>query len=436
MWKRLPLALVIGLAIQAAFDTARVVHYVHGSDSWATWAIFEEGFDLASTALIMLGLFDLARGLRGRAALGARIAAWAQAAMLALFAVWVGLTAWSSSGHEWGATLKHIELATRYVSSLSILATTVGLWMATRNLALGIVGVVIAVVGIPVPVLGEWIGAHLALESKSGMLITMAPYAVLSCIWLAQVWSGARDVELPPASVPANLAFTRAAGALWLRVISACTLGGLTFFAALSGGIGLLDLLKGVTLLAPLVDAIALVLFARAALQLGRAGISPWRTTFAATCALFATGAIVEHLPRMYSMLYGDGHDFGELARDSSMMAYSITVPLVAGAALASMLIAVGQLARERNAEEVRENIAIRTGVFVVLTLGWVFVATYGIAHLPPSPGFVIFVLLALVCASFYTLVLAAKICAQGAELVERDPTGLPSATLVQRGGS
>ena len=434
MWKRLPLALVIGLVIQAAFDTARLIHYLHISEaSWETWSLFEEGFDFASTALITVGLFELARGLRDRAQLGARIAAWGQVAMLAMLALWLGLMAWGNAGHEWGGTVKFIELASRYVSSLAFLVTAIGLWMATRNRALGIAGVAIALIGTPVPVVGELIGNMLSLDGMLGMIVSMAPYALISCVWLAQIAVAARDVELPPASVPASLAFTRAARALWLRVIAACTLGGLTFFAALSGGIGMVDLLKGVTLLAPLVDAIALVLFARAALQLGRAGIAPWRTTLAATFALFSTGALAQRLPTTYALLYGD-HDHSDLARGSSLMIYSITVPLAAGTAIALMLLAVGQLARERNAEDVRENIAVRTGVFVVLTLGSLFVATYGVSHLPPSPGLVIFILLALVCASFYTLVLAAKICGQGAELVERDPIGLPSATLVQRG--
>jgi hypothetical protein len=386
--------------------------------------------------VIAVGLFDLARGLHGRAQLGARIGAWAQVAMLGMLALWLGLSAWSSAGHEWGVTVKHVELATRYVSSLSILGTSVGLWLATRNHALGIAGVVIAAVGVPTPVLGEGLKKLLSLDGSIGMVVTMAPYALISCVWLAQVFVGARDVEPPPAIVPARLAFTRAAAALRLRLIAACTLGGLTFFAAVSGGIGMLDLLKGVTLLAPLADGIALVLFARAALQVGRAGIAPWRTTLAATFALFTTGAIAQRLPTTYSMLYGHSNGYGDLSRSSALMTYSIAVPLVGAAAIALMLLAVGQLARERDVEDVRENIAIRTGVFVVLTLGALFVATYGVSHLPPSPGLVIFILLALVCASFYTLVLAAKICAQGAELVDRDPTGLPSATLVVRGDS
>jgi hypothetical protein len=38
MLKRLPLALVVGLVVQALFDAVRVVHYLHVSDmtSWET----------------------------------------------------------------------------------------------------------------------------------------------------------------------------------------------------------------------------------------------------------------------------------------------------------------------------------------------------------------------------------------------------------------
>ncbi|MEO8842473.1 MAG: hypothetical protein ABI591_18310 [Kofleriaceae bacterium] len=432
MVKRLPLALVIGLVVQALFDSARVVHFSHPS-SWESWSVFEEAFDFGTSTLITFGLFDLARGLRGHAALGARIAAWAQLAGVVMLATWLGLILWSNSGHESGAVLKNLDLATRYLEGLSVLATTIGLWMVSRNVALGLAGVVIAVIGVPVPVVADLIHGHLSLGETSAMLITFLPFALLSVIWLAQILVGARFVEMPPPAVPASFAFTRAANAVWLMVIARCALSGLTFFAALSGGIGMLDLLKGVTLLSPIIEVVALLLFARAAIQLGRAGISPWRTTLAGLCALLTMGGIAGQLPTTYSLLYGS-HDFGGEA--SSMVTYAVTVALLAAAAFTLVMLAVGQLARDRNAEDVRENVAIRTGVFVVLSLGSLFVATYGMSRLPPSRGLILFILLAMVAASFYALALAAKICAQGAELVERDPVGLPSATLIQRGDS
>lgn len=432
MWKRLPLALVIGLAIQAAFDAVRVVHVLGHSNDWDTWSVFEEAFDVGTSMLIVFGLFELARGLRGNAHLGARIAAWAQVAGVAMFAAWLGITLWSSSGHEWGTVVKDIDLGTRYVEGLSVLATTVGLWMVSRNAVLGIVGVVIAVLGAPVPIVSEVIRAHLTLGDTTGVILTFAPFALISIVWLAQSLGGARSVEMPPAQVPANLAFTRASGSVWLMLIARCALSGLTFFAALSGGIGLIDLLKGVTLLSPIIEIVALVLFARAAIQLGRAGISPWRTTIAGLCALLTTGAVLGQLPATYSMLYGS-HGF-EGFQGRSMMTYAITVALLVAAAFTLVMLAVGELARDRNAEDVRENVAIRTGVFVMISLGSLFVATYGMSHLPPSQGIILFFLFAMVAASFYALSLVAKICAQGAELVERDPTGLPAATLIRRG--
>lgn len=430
MLKRLPLALVLGLAVQALFDTARIIHFLDHS-TWAGWSVLEEGFDFGTSTLIAFGLFDLVRGLRGNAALGARIAAWGQVALVVMLVAWLGLTLWSVSGHEWGSVINHIDLTMRYIECVSLLATAIGLWMVSRNMVLGIVGVVIAALGVPVPILADVIRDHIAM-GKLSVLITFAPFALLSIVWFAQLAVSARFVEMPPPEVPARVAFARAAGAVWLSLIARCTLAGLTFFVALSGGVGLVDLLKGVTLLSPIIEVVALVLFARAALQLGRAGISPWRTTVAALCALLTMGGIVGELPMTYSMLYG--HGFG--GQDRSMVTYAVFVALLAGTAFTLVMLAVGELARDRNAEDVRENVAIRTGVFVVLSLGSLFVATYGMSRLPPSRGLILFVLLAMVAAAFYALVLVAKICAQGAELVDRDPTGLPSATLVQRGDS
>jgi len=251
MWKRLPLALVIGLAIQAAFDAARVVHFMHHA-SWASWSLFEEAFDLGTSTLIAFGLFDLARGVRGNAALGVRIAAWAQVAGIAMLVTWLGLSVWAASGHDWGAVAKDIDLGTRYVEGLSVLATTIGLWMVSRNVALGITGVVIAVLGVPVPIVSELVHEHFTLGDTTAMLVTFAPFALLSIVWLVQIFVAAPFVEMPHTD-SASLAFTRASGAVWLSLIARCALSGLTFFAALSGGIGLIDLLKGVTLLSPII---------------------------------------------------------------------------------------------------------------------------------------------------------------------------------------
>jgi hypothetical protein len=73
--KRLPTALVVGLVIQLVFASARIGHWVLGIDpeSWARWELLEAAFDVATAALIAGGMFELARGLRDRAALGARI---------------------------------------------------------------------------------------------------------------------------------------------------------------------------------------------------------------------------------------------------------------------------------------------------------------------------------------------------------------------------
>ena len=78
--------------------------------------------------MITFGLFDLARGLRGRAALGARIAAWAQVALVAVLVSWLALEALSMTGHGIGTVAKDLDLGTRYAEGLSVLATTIGLW--------------------------------------------------------------------------------------------------------------------------------------------------------------------------------------------------------------------------------------------------------------------------------------------------------------------
>jgi hypothetical protein len=63
------------------------------------------------------------------------------------------------------------------------------------------------------------------------------------------------------------------------------------------------------------------------------------------------------------------------------------------------------------------------------------FIVNYGLERIEPEmAGLAIFALLAIAGASLYSLALAAKICTQGAELIERDPMGLPVAKLVKGG--
>ena len=432
--KKLPLALVVGLVLEVVFDSARAVHYLRmGADTnFELWDLFENGFDFACEVLVAVGLFQLASGLRGRQQLGARIAGWAYIAQLVLLFAWFSIGAAYLVWHPQFDMMRHIELASRYVSSLTVLAVSIGMLVATRKLGLGIAAIAISVIGVPVPVLGKAIGTALSLGQTGGMLFTMLPYALVSLVWLVMAARAADPIEMPPPAISADAAFSTAARSIWLRVVAACSVMAVTLFAAVSGEAGMLSLLKGVTVLSPMIDFIALTLFACAMWRLARAGISPGVTIAAATCALIAAGATLQRLPKTYEMLFGDHSSFRAEDSATALKVFSIVVPLLGVAALVLAAIAVARLARERNAEDVRENVAVRTGVFVVLTLGSLFVTLYGAEHLPNSRGVVMFVLLLLVCATFYSLVLIAKICATGAELVARDPVGLPTAKVVQ----
>jgi hypothetical protein len=425
--KKLPIALVVGLVLEACFGVVRLVHLEMVSDlseaAFARWGIIEACFDFANAALICAGLFQVATGLRGNQAIGARIAGFAFALELAISVAWSLATSYQSP--SWIETLVHVL---DYLHPIAYLAAALGMIVATRKLGLGIAAAVIVAVLIPVPPLEQAIRAHVSFGRTLGYLMIALPYILLALGWLAMF--ATTEVEMPPPQVQADAAFSSAARSIWIRVIAACSIAGITFFAALSGEAGLLGLLRGVTILSPLVDAIALGLLARATLQLVRARIAPGLTMASAVFALLATGGVLNQVPTLYRMLYAE-HSYGLGDDSAGLWLYSIAIPLFATAALTLVAMAVVRLARERNAEDVRENVAIRIGVYIVLALGTLFVSTYGATHLPNSRGVVLFVLLALVVAAFYSLVLIAKICATGAELVARDPVGLPTAKVL-----
>jgi hypothetical protein len=106
-------------------------------------------------------------------------------------------------------------------------------------------------------------------------------------------------------------------------------------------------------------------------------------------------------------------------------------IPLVGATAIALVLVAIARLARERNLEDVRENVVIRTGVFVALMVASFLMTRFLAGPMIGETGVAVFMLFAIAAATLYALTIAAKLCAIGADLVARDPAGLPAAKVV-----
>ena len=431
--KRLPHVLVVGLILETAFSLMFLVAALVSNDALFSpnWSMVQNGIDVAAHVLVAAGALELARSLSGRAAIGAKLVAAAQAALVVMVAFWIGLELWSTSDFD---TMWKVFSVARYVHSFLTLTVAVGFALVARPLGVTIALPIVAVVGVPLPVIGRWIYADHIHSQTAAIVLETAPYVVLAALQLVAAWSRRDELVAMPAPDGAA-AFTRASKALWLRVISALSLAGFTFMVGLSRSTDAVGLLRAVMLLAPLVDAFALVLFARALIALARTAIAPWLLTTAAAFALATTGMLAARVAKLYDMFYGHHRDsfYGMESREPMLGSFSAQiVPLVAGVGIALVLLVVAKLARERNLEDVRENVTIRTGVFVALMIGSMLMTHFLNVSATGETGLAVFMLLAIAGASLYALTIAAKLCAQGADLVARDPAGLPAAKVVR----
>ena len=430
--KRLPHALVVGLVLQALSSLVFLVLFIARSDHGfsPTWEMLTNGMDAAAHALAAAGAFQLARTLAGRPAIGARIVAIAQLGLLVMVAFWISVALWNgSSSDNW---IWKVFDAGRYASSLLWLAVAVGFALIAAPVGLAIALPIVALVGIPVPALSKlmYSGVH---SENLAFTIELVPYVVISLLMLAAVWSRRAEVVDGPPPDAAD-AFTRAGKALWLRVIAAVSLAGFTFLVGMSRSADLMGLLRAVMLLAPLLDAFALLLFVRAIVTLTRTSLAPWLLTVAAGFTVAATAMMTSRIVHLYVLFYGhhESSFLDEASREPVIGGLSDQiVPLIAATGIALVLVAIGRLARERNADDVRENIVIRTGVFVALIVGAQLVIHFIGAGSVSDAGVAVFLMLAIAAATLYALTIAAKLCQQGAELVARDPASLPAAKVI-----
>jgi hypothetical protein len=429
--KRLPHVLVVGLVLELLSSLVFLTLLLKSTDLAfsPTWMMVTNGIDAAAHVLVAAGALQLARSLSGRAALGARIVAIAQIGLVVMVGFWIAIQMWSYTESD---TMFKVVAAARYAHAILWLAVAVGFALVARPLELAVLLPLVAIFGVPVPVLGQALYGH--VHSETGwMLMETAPYIVISAIALAAAWSRRGELVDGPAPVAAD-AFARAGKALWLRVIAALSLAGFTFLVGMARSPDLMGLLRAVMLLAPIVDAIALALFARAVMALARGPLAPWLLSTAAAFALAATAMSAGRVAQLYNFFYGH-HDeglYGMATREPVIGGFATQViPLVGATAIALVLLAIARLARERRLEDVRENVVIRTGVFVGLIVGSLLMTRFLAGPMIGETGLAVFMLFAIAAATLYALTIAAKLCQQGAELVARDPVGLPAAKVV-----
>jgi hypothetical protein len=435
-WRTVPPALLLAFAIELVFELVRVVQVLTAGDypEWgAGWALSETGIGFAVHGLGIVGALDLAARTTGRATIGARIAAAGFALALLLELGWLGFQYAAFDAAEFPFDLFR---ALRAVSTLATLVTAVGLGLATRRVVVAIALGVVAIACEPPWFLAEWVYGGLELGWRGQFLLDLAPRFVVTAALVATVLRAAPPSTTPaPEPSRASRGLQLVSNGLWLRVLAVGVLASAVLAGASSRSA--LDLYRVAALAGQIVSIVAFAMFVLGALAVARACVADlgrWPWYVAAVAALWAGGVVVAQTPHLYRLLYNEAH--GSFGFDSGpttqyATALATTLPLVAGAAIVLALISITRFARGRNLDDLRENATVRTGAFVVLVLGSVFVQRYGLARAPgEASGLVIILMLGTVGANLYANAIAAKLCRAAAAVVDRDP-GLPTAKVV-----
>ncbi|HEY0255498.1 MAG TPA: hypothetical protein VGC41_28410, partial [Kofleriaceae bacterium] len=288
---------------------------------------------------------------------------------------------------------------------------------ATRVNVAGGIAIVTVLIGQPVPELREAIEHAAGLGHHGVTMIWLVPAAVLAFTYLSMIVK-APPVVAPPADPGAML--RSAASSVTFRLLAAFALMGIVlaspFVHAESLGV-----IKLVLVLGPAIDAIALIVLARAMLRFPQ---ERELATFAAFGALFAAGALVYRVPLVHAQLY---NPLGHLTPHDEIPLFQWLVPIASCVATVLSLRVVEQVARSRD-PGLQEKVAIRTALFAVMTLGVIALMRYGFAG--ESDNALLMIVGGFV-GSIWSLALAKRVFVEGAEMFERDASKLPVATLV-----
>jgi hypothetical protein len=427
--KKLPPTLLVALAIDLVVIATSLAMMI-GHSSYGGSLRFElalDGADVVSYVLGIAGFVELSRRNTGLAATGLRIAIGAYVLGLAMTVFWQACTFFQPhwSEHTWQVVTSWAFFATSFLPTLGLVIAT-----SQRHRRAAVAGAVVLIVAAPVPPLARllygWItGWKASITVQDALHVALTVAILLLSALLA-------DGE--PTREPRSAAYgLRTIGsALWLRVIAAVTVAGLTLMLMMGhAGEDAFAILKLAMFSGAIVNALSLVMLTWGALAVMRSGIGDlarWPIVAVAAGATWCLGVAAFQLPYTYRMLYGsDG--FGASGAQEHVQALAVAVPLVATGTIAAIAIAIAGFAARRGLEKLRSEAQSKGTAFVVLML-----VTVGlqVGMLPKADTLGSFAALTIICAvcSLWATVVIARLCTAAAEAANADP-GLPTAKIV-----
>lgn len=427
-WRNLPPVLLAMFAIELVSLVGFLAYDLsHGpTDDSVRIGLAETGLTFTTYVLGVVGFLELARRTAGRVSLGFKITALGFALGLANQ---IGWHLFELFQPHWSfETISTVQQWTYYtVNLLPVLGVTIAATIVDRRAALA--GVLAVLVSDPLP----WLARHMYGWLVTGWKSQIVLVEVLHAIGLVALFVIAARLAVggaePPASSGAS-GFRTIASGLWLRVIAACTVAGLTLLLVIGkADESAASIFKLATISSAIVGAISLGMIARGAFGAMVAEIPAVPLVLAKAASLWCLGVTLAQLPYTYRMLYAaDEYGYGSAARDY-VQALSVVAPIVAIAAIAAVARAIAGFAARRGLEQLRFEAQSKGVGFVTLMLAGIGLQQWLLPD-ATSEGQLAGMMIGAAVCSLWGTVLMARLCALAADSLQAEP-GLPTATVV-----
>jgi hypothetical protein len=390
--------------------------------------LFSSGTSFVVEAFALYGTLELAKLLVGRAALGAKIAAFGWFVSIAMTFVVIGFR--FSSDFEWVRSYSSYFGWAWFVAKMCI---AVGLVVAAWNRPAVAVACLVAcmIVNRP-PVLEHWFADQVGESIKYVRYALQALYGgALVGLVISAVADLPEDFVMREAQ-RAKRGLDWMASSLWLRVCALVVVPLLTLVLVTGDGSGAEKILGYGALIAAGVNILSFAWFGFGALDVARSRHPEVRSgpfLVAAAGSLLCAGVSLHQLPDLYGAMTGHGQRY--FSSDENFAAiFPYAMPLVAAATIIAAAFAIAGFAKRRENLELAgrgERTAVLVGALQLLTLGTV---AYLLPEARSTSSFMLLTLMALTFG-LIAIVNAARLARDAAVVVEAPPPTIPSAQLL-----
>ena len=432
-WRNTPPILLAAFGLDIAFDLTHLVQRLsvsseHDFDRVDRWQLAANGVWALFTVMVAIGLFDLARRMTGRAAVGLRLAGIMFAVHFVLGHVMNLVFAFELGGSRW--LWKVESYAFWGLVTIAALALAAAAWRRRPALAIG--GLVLCMLTRPPEILGELLFKPLDLGFTGAHVMYTTLGIVHAIAMVAMVIAASEGVAQRRREL-ASTGFSLASSALTLRVVAAVAgvilaLLAVAAASSRSGGSGAEGIMKFAMFGGLVVNLASFAMFGVGALRAARAeldGVPRWTAAIAAAGSLWCMGVLLQQLPTYYQILYGHG-DRGSTAQ-SQLTALTVAMPIVATLAGAVFAGVIASYARLRANEDLVSRASAASIGYTLLMLASIGIQSFMLENARSISGVIGLMVVAAVCG-LVAQVMLARACRSAAILVDDEDPSLPKA--------